>query len=472
MQIRKICFLAVVFVTSGSLSQTNNTSPYSRYAFGELFGTDNAYYFGAGGLNIPTVNYNQINIGNPASYSYLLRHKPIFNVGLKAKLLELNTTTDQQVTNQIGFSNFTMGLPIGKKGGAAFGIRPYSTVGYKMVEPGTDAYAGDYTYNYNGNGGINRVFIGASRKLVDQPFVAKTDSSKMQHESSLSIGVNAYYLFGSYSNTRGVDFSDFTYLDTRAETTTQISDFMFDGGVYFHYRFKNKKRFFNKAAMRKDSTISAKFRYLTRAIDFGLIGTLATDMNAKRDEFVYTYRSTALAEFLEDTISYSINSDGLLSLPMSFGAGVTFTYDRLRFGVQLKMQDWSSYSEEFDNVVTKDLLGPSFDGAFGLEYQKSSDVTNQANSTLSLGIYKIGFRYRQSPLQINNTILNEIGMSFGASLPMRFSGSGSMINFGIEFGERGTTDNNLIKERFITARLGLSIMPGRFDNWFWKRKYN
>ena len=228
----------------------------------------------------------------------------------------------------------------------------------------------------------------------------------------------------------------------------------------------------NKAEIRKDSTINAKFRFLTRAIDFGLIGTLASDMNAKRDNFVYTYRSTALAEFLEDTISYSFNSDGQLSLPLSFGAGVTFTYDRLRFGVQLKMQDWSSYSEEFDNVVTKDLLGPSFDGAFGLEYQKSSDVTNQANSTLSLGIYKIGLRYKQSPLQINNTILNEIGMSFGASLPMRFSGSGSMINFGIEVGERGTTDNNLIKERFITARLGLSIMPGRFDNWFWKRKYN
>ena len=107
-----------------------------------------------------------------------------------------------------------------------------------------------------------------------------------------------------------------------------------------------------------------------------------------------------------------------------------------------------------------------------MEYQSASDVTNQANSTLSLGIYKMGLRYRQTPLQINNTILTEIGMSFGVSLPMRFSGSGSMINFGVEFGERGTTNDNLIQERFITARLGFSIMPGRFDNWFWKRKYN
>jgi hypothetical protein len=47
-----------------------------------------------------------------------------------------------------------------------------------------------------------------------------------------------------------------------------------------------------------------------------------------------------------------------------------------------------------------------------------------------------------------------------------------MLNFGVELGERGTTDNNLIQERFATFRVGLTIMPGRFDNWFMKRKYN
>ena len=472
MQIRITCVLAVMLLSSVSFGQINNHSPYSRYAFGELFGTENAYYFGAGGLNIPTVNYNQVNIGNPASYSYLLRYKPIFNVGVKGEILEMNTVSDQQVTNQLALSNFTMGLPIGKKGGAAFGIRPYSTVGYSMIEPTSDPHTGVFTYNFNGSGGINRVFIGAARKLFDKPYIAKTDTNKLKHETSLSIGVNAYYLFGSYSNTRGVDFADFTFLDTRSEVTTQVSDFMFDGGLYYHYRFKDKKRFTNRSATKKDSTIKAKYKYQVRALDFGLVGSLASNMKAKRDEFVYTYRSTELAEFLEDTIKYSINEDGMLTLPMSFGAGASLTYGSFRFGMQLRMQDWSTYSEVFEGTVIKDLLNPSFDGTFGVEYQSASDVTNQANSTLSLGIYKMGLRYRQTPLQINNTILTEIGMSFGVSLPMRFSGSGSMINFGVEFGERGTTNDNLIQERFITARLGFSIMPGRFDNWFWKRKYN
>jgi len=466
-----LSLVAILFAVN-AICQSTNSSPYSRYAFGDIFGNSNAYYFGSGGLNIPMVNYNQVNFGNPATYSYLLRHKPIFSVGVKGKLIQLTTETDNQSTNYLGLSDFVMGLPIGKKGGAAFGIMPFSTVGYNMVDPGFDSHAGNYTYNYTGTGGVNKVFIGASRKLINRSFLAKTDSTKAKHESSLSIGTNAYYLFGTYSNTRGVDFEDFTYLDSRSEINTQVSDFMFDAGLYFHYRLKNKKKCINKAMMRKDSTVKANYRYFKRAFDFGAVGSLGSSLNAKRDNFVYTYRSTTLAEIFEDTISYIQNTDGILNLPTSFGFGAALIYDRFRIGAQLKMQDWSSYSEEFGNESIQDILNPSYEGAFGLEYQKSSDVTNQSNSTMSLGIYKLGFRYNKTPLQINNTDLIEVGMSFGMSLPMRFSGSSSMINFGVELGERGTTENNLIQERFVSARIGLTIMPGRFDNWFWKRKYD
>ena len=68
-----------------------------------------------------------------------------------------------------------------------------------MIEPASDPHTGVFTYNFNGSGGINRVFIGAARKLFDKPYIAKTDTNKLKHETSLSIGVNAYYLFGSYS---------------------------------------------------------------------------------------------------------------------------------------------------------------------------------------------------------------------------------------------------------------------------------
>jgi hypothetical protein len=475
MQIKYILFSILLLTTCSSFGQSSSASPYTRYAFGDLFGNSNAYYFGAAGLNIPMVNNNQVNIANPASYSFIQRMKPVFSVGFKAKFLSLETTSDSQNTNAVGLSDFTVGLPIGKKGGAAFGITPYSTVGYTMIDNVIDDQIGDYTYTYTGSGGINKVFIGASRKIFERAELPDTNglNKLAQHASAMSVGVNANYLFGTYNNFRSVDFTGLALLDTKVQNTTQVSDFLFDGGLYYHYKFKGRQRLLNRAEVRADTTIKRKYSEKSKvSFDFGFTGSLGSSLNARRDNFTYTFRSTLLAEFIEDTINYTEGVEGTLQLPVSMGIGAALVFNRVRVGAQFKLQDWSSYSEVFDGVAVNDALGLSYEGAFGLEYQKATDGKNQSNNAFSLGIYRVGLRYSQTPLQINNNVLTEIGMSFGASLPMRFSGSGSMLNFGVEVGERGTTDFNLIQERFLTLRVGLTIMPGRFDNWFYKRKYN
>jgi len=67
-------------------------------------------------------------------------------------------------------------------------------------------------------------------------------------------------------------------------------------------------------------------------------------------------------------------------------------------------------------------------------------------------------------LVVEGTAINEYGMSFGVSLPMGLRISN--INLGFEIGQRGTTDNNLIKESFYVFRLSLSLN----DRWFRKQK--
>ena len=57
-------------------------------------------------------------------------------------------------------------------------------------------------------------------------------------------------------------------------------------------------------------------------------------------------------------------------------------------------------------------------------------------------------------------------MSFGLGLPLRKTKS--EINLSVEVGERGTTNNNLIKEQFLRFQIGLSLS----DIWFVKRKYD
>ena len=65
---------------------------------------------------------------------------------------------------------------------------------------------------------------------------------------------------------------------------------------------------------------------------------------------------------------------------------------------------------------------------------------------------------------VNNTEVNDFGMSFGVGLPM--GKQLSNVNLGFELGKRGELNNGLIKENYLNFRLSLTLN----DKWFNKRK--
>ena len=80
--------------------------------------------------------------------------------------------------------------------------------------------------------------------------------------------------------------------------------------------------------------------------------------------------------------------------------------------------------------------------------------------------YRIGFSYYNTPLQFNDNQIQERSLSIGLGIPIRKSRT--QYDFSIILGERGTTEDNLLKEQFI--RFGLSVS---YDGvWFVKRKYD
>ena len=80
--------------------------------------------------------------------------------------------------------------------------------------------------------------------------------------------------------------------------------------------------------------------------------------------------------------------------------------------------------------------------------------------------FRFGGKFQKSYLQLYNTQLNETSVTFGFGFPLRKTKS--EINLAVEMGERGTTNNNLIKEQFLRFQIGLSLK----DSWFVKRKYD
>ena len=79
--------------------------------------------------------------------------------------------------------------------------------------------------------------------------------------------------------------------------------------------------------------------------------------------------------------------------------------------------------------------------------------------------YRVGFRYEYTYLNLNNNQINDFGISFGMGLPLRKSKS--TVNFGVEFGQFGTTANNLIRENYVRFTLGITM----FQKWFEQSKY-
>ena len=86
--------------------------------------------------------------------------------------------------------------------------------------------------------------------------------------------------------------------------------------------------------------------------------------------------------------------------------------------------------------------------------------------------YRAGAYWDQAYYKVNGNNVNSYGITLGASFPTTSvnnpRGSRNHINVAVDLGQRGTKDNNLIRERFINFTVGVNI----FDIWFIKPKYD
>jgi hypothetical protein len=80
--------------------------------------------------------------------------------------------------------------------------------------------------------------------------------------------------------------------------------------------------------------------------------------------------------------------------------------------------------------------------------------------------YRLGGYYGNTYHKLHGEQLKDYGMTFGLGLPYKNTNSVFDISFCI--GQRGTLQNNLIKENYFSVSLNMSL----YDYWFIKRKFN
>jgi len=469
MQIKQISsFLVLIFIGMSFKihAQTGTSSPYSRYGIGDLQTFSHARNSGMGGLSIAmredSIIPDFININNPASYTAFKFTS--FDAGFMGTYASFKNSRNNETVTNASVQYFAFGFPVTKWWGGCFGLKPYSSIGYGMSDSSsvTDTLSGTTIPVKNiflGKGGLNQFFIGSSvqpfkkalKRFRDsekyKTFSAEKDSVQIKKAeycrklaAGFSLGLNSSFLFGTLDRERKIEYNGTSYFNYRQNNSSDIGGFYFNIGMQQVIPFKNDMSLI----------LAAVF---TPSVELKGSQTILAERYQRIDTQDGGYDN------IKDTVMYEKSKPGTLTLPMSVGGGIVFKKaGKWLLGVDYLQQSWTKY-QAFGQT---DGLADSRRISGGGEVALGKDKTIRKGKP----IYRLGGYYSQTFLQLKNTQINDYGITFGFGFPI--ARKSSMINIAFELGERGTTDNDLIKEQYVNLRLGFTFN----DKWFLKRKYD
>ncbi|MFM2000452.1 MAG: hypothetical protein RL204_2399 [Bacteroidota bacterium] len=469
--------LVFVLIAVLAQSQTSTSNPYSRFGIGILENPGSAIHFGMGGVTTSIADGNSVNLFNPASYSQLSR--TVFQIGGTGQFQTLSNTSGTESYSNGRVNDISLGF---KKStspwGFALGLTPFSSVGYNLTSTVEINDSTSTSYLYDGTGGINKLVVGASRQfklykpLVLDPTItgnARQVAEMRIKESNdslslvapvLSIGLNANYYFGTIQLDRRVQFSNTTFFSTRITEKTTIYDFDFEAGAMYTMPL----------AVKWDGKKIKKATHLRIGADY----QLGTSLKTKHDELGMAYLFSSSTESEIDTTYYTGIQKGSFNLPsrLSVGASVIMSTEGgriLSLNGEYRQQDWSSNSYLLGTDGTSSLKQYQ-NISLGVEY--TPHAIDKAKSLLGRSTYRVGIRTTESYLALSDQDISQNAISAGFSIPILASKSTSKVNFGIEYGTGGTTDNNLLQEKFVRVQFGFSLTPYFLNPWFVVRKYD
>jgi hypothetical protein len=414
-KLKKLVVVLFVFCGLSAFAQLGTSSPYSRFGLGDLQGNAFPVYNALGGGVTALSSSNSVNPSNPASYTSFRANSFLFSTGGLHNTTQIQNSTDKQVVNNSAFSHLTIAFPISSKLGASFGMLPYSNIGYTLNARDTVVNA---DMIYTGDGGLSKVYFGGAY----EPF------------KGFSLGVNASYLFGGLNRRKKLDYDDESFFDSRSNSSINLKGYYYELGLLYKKELANEKE-----------------------LSFGLTANNNSTLRAKRTNIVETISGEN--EIVKDTAS-NVVEWGEVTLPNYISTGLMYRDgEKWLLIADYSMQNWADYT----------LLGESDDLSNSMRLSGGLQYTPEFNSVTKYYKrmqYRLGAAYSNTPLTLNDTQLKEMSVSFGFGIPVKKSRTKYDVSFTL--GQRGTTDNSLIKEQFV--KFGLSVS---YDGiWFVKRKYD
>tara|TARA_B100002052_G_scaffold43020_1_gene35532 strand:- start:143987 stop:145249 length:1263 start_codon:yes stop_codon:yes gene_type:complete len=401
-------------------AQISTTSPYSRFGLGDINYGSLPEFNSFGGAVVAHSNPFTVNPFNPASYTSIGPNSFLLSTGGWHQTTSIMNNNSAQIANNNGFSHFVLGFPLNKNMAASLGMLPFSSIGYSMSTAVVDE--NDTTHNaianYYGDGGISKIYFGGAYQVTD----------------NLSLGLNASFLFGGLNRRKSLVYNNEDFFNSRSNSKINLKGYYYEFGLLYS-------------------------KELTKGtFSFGLTTNNNSKIRGKKTELIESFEFSGILEIPKDTFVNSVEWGDII-LPKHLKAGIEYKNKKMVFLAQYSLQNWSEYSmfSESDDLVDTESYSA------GLRYTPDY---NSINSYLKRLDYNVGISFRNIPLQFENNQLEELELTFGVGFPVKKSRT--KYNLFCAIGQRGTTENNLLKEKFI--RLGLSV---NFDGiWFVKRKYD
>ena len=148
------CFFTVALNHSFAQNATKENAPYSRFGIGEFRNHLDVSLKGMGSLSTAYSNAFIINTDNPASYAAL--KLSTISLGGEGRMRTEVSDNVSYKTGTTTLSYLTVGMPITKNSGIAFGLQANSQVYYKMTDTIDVEFLGKSIRTFGGDGGTNK----------------------------------------------------------------------------------------------------------------------------------------------------------------------------------------------------------------------------------------------------------------------------------------------------------------------------
>ena len=405
-------------------------SPYSIYGIGDISKEGTAFNKGMGGTGIATRNKRFINYLNPAAVTARDSLAFMADFGLSQKNTVYKQGDIKSGNNTFNIYDFVMSFPIYRSSAFMVGITPFSDVGYDFSSIETDpeiiGNTGNVSYDSYGTGSIYQIFFGAG----------------VTFWKKLSLGAEAIYYFGNLDKVTNMTYSNSSYRSINSGHDFALNAASGKFGLQFE----------QKIAGNVSMTVGATYR-------------LGADLKGYTTEYRYANLSS-----VSDTLRHNIDTLA--------GSGLRIT-DELGVGIALKGGD--KWVAEFD-YLRSDWSKSGFDKANGFGISGDSKFSSTVSQSFRAGFefvpnrndiryffkrcaYRGGVYYDQAYYKLDGNNVNSMGVTLGITLPVFRWYNG--LTLGVDMGQRASTRNNMIRERYAMFVVGFNI----HDIWFQKMQY-